>query len=98
MFRFFAALIVSLVVAGSASAQMACAKRTDILSRLDGQYSEAPVAMGLANNGGVIEVLSSPDGNTWTIIVTDTNGLSCLVAAGEYWGPAGPKQAAGKGI
>ena len=97
MFRFFAALIVSLVVAGSASAQMACGERSDILSRLGGQYSESPVAMGLANSGGVIEVLSSPDGNTWTIIVTDTNGLSCLLAAGEYWGPAAQKRA-DKGI
>ncbi len=97
MFRFIAALFVSLVVAVPASAQMACAERNDIISRLDGQYSEEPVAMGLANNGGIIEVLSSPEGSTWTIIVTDTNGLSCLVAAGEYWEPAAEEQA-GKGI
>ena len=97
MVRFFAAFFLSLVAAIPASAQMACAERSDIITRLGGQYSEAPVAMGLANNGGVIEVLSSPEGNTWTIIVTDPNGQSCLIAAGEYWGPAAEKQA-GKGI
>lgn len=97
MFRFFAALIVSLVIAAPTEAQMACAARSELITRLGGQYSEAPVAMGLANNGGVLEVFSSPEGSTWTILVTDTNGISCLVAAGEYWGPAGEKKA-DKGI
>ncbi len=41
--------------------------------------------MGLANNGGVIEVLSSGSGNTWTIIITMPNGVTCLLAAGEGW-------------
>lgn len=91
--KFLVILCTSVLVCFHAQAQMACAERSDILSRLDGQYSEVPVAMGLANNGGVIEVLSSPDGNTWTIIVTDTHGMSCLLAAGEYWGPAAQKQA-----
>ena len=35
--------------------------------------------------GGVVEILTSPDGNTWTIIVTTPQGMSCLVAAGEGW-------------
>ena len=97
MFRFFALLIGSLVIAMPAEAQMACADRSELITRLDGKYSETPVAMGLANNGDVLEVFSSPEGSTWTILVTDTNGISCLVAAGEYWGPAGEKKA-DKGI
>ena len=41
--------------------------------------------MGLANNGGVIEVLSSKAGNSWTIIITMPNGTACMIAAGENW-------------
>lgn len=97
MIRFFFAVLISLGLAFPAAAQMACGDRTDILTSLEGKYEEAPVAMGLSNTGGVIEVLSSPEGNTWTIIMTDPNGLSCLIAAGEYW-EAAKKIAAGEKI
>ncbi len=62
-----------------------CTARAEVLGHLDSKYSEAPVAMGLANNGGVIEVLSSRTGTTWTIIITMPNGVTCALAAGESW-------------
>lgn len=65
--------------------QLACAKRTDVLKHLSAKYTEAPVALGLANNGGVLEVLSSKTGTSWTIIITMPNGPTCMVAAGESW-------------
>ncbi len=84
-----------------ASAQIACSKREDVMKHLAAKFSEAPVAVGLANNGGVIEVLSTGNGSTWTIIITMPDGMSCLVAAGQEWEtlpdapeavvPSGPK-------
>lgn len=65
--------------------QPACTKRADVIGHLANKYSEAPVAIGLANNGGVIEVLSSHAGDSWTIIITMPNGTACMVAAGESW-------------
>ena len=41
--------------------------------------------MGVAENGGLIEVLSSQKGSTFTIIVTSPEGETCMVAAGEDW-------------
>ncbi len=32
-----------------------------------------------------MEVLSTGDGDTWSIIITTPKGMSCLVAAGEGW-------------
>lgn len=64
---------------------MACGARTDVMTGLQGNFSETPVAIGLSNTGGVVEVLTSPDGGTWTIIVTDPRGITCLMAAGEAW-------------
>ncbi len=66
---------------------MACSQRDDVLAQLGNKYKEAPSAVGLANNGGLIEVLTSDDGATWTIIVSMPNGTSCLLAAGENWQP-----------
>jgi hypothetical protein len=78
--------VLAFGLAQTASAQQpACTKRSDILSHLANKYSEAPVAIGLANNGGVLEVLSSQSGKSWTIILTMPNGTACMIAAGENW-------------
>lgn len=69
---------------------MACAPRADVLAGLRGRFSEDPVAIGLSNAGGVVEVLASADGATWTLIVTDPQGVTCLMAAGEFWEAATP--------
>lgn len=71
----------------NAAGNMACSDREDVLAQLGNKYKEAPSAVGLANNGGLIEVLTSDDGATWTIIVSMPNGTSCLLAAGENWQP-----------
>jgi hypothetical protein len=65
--------------------QMACSQRDDVLAQLGSKYKEAPSAAGIANNGGLIEVLTSDEGKTWTIILSMPNGTSCLLAAGENW-------------
>jgi len=62
-----------------------CDERTKVLGHLAKKYQEAPVAIGVTSAGGLVEVLSTGDGNTWTIIVSNPNGVSCLLAAGEGW-------------
>jgi len=68
-----------------ASAQPQCDQRENVLQLLSKKYKESPVAVGVTNNGGLVEVLSTDQGATWSIIVTTPNGMSCLVAAGEGW-------------
>lgn len=62
-----------------------CGQRATVLDYLSAKYSEQPVAMGIAANGGLIEVLTSTEGSTFTIIVTMPEGETCMVAAGESW-------------
>ena len=69
----------------SATPSRNCSTRANVLNHLANKYSEAPVAVGMAENGGVIEVLTSTEGGTWTIIITMPDGTSCMVAAGEDW-------------
>lgn len=68
-----------------ALAQMACDKRENILNHLKRKYEEVPSALGVANNGGLVELLTTEKGTTWTLIITLPNGMTCLVAAGENW-------------
>ncbi len=81
-----ACLLMLAACATPAAAQPTlCNDRADVLAHLANKYSEAPVAIGVTNGGGLVEVLATGDGSTWTIIVTLPNGTSCLVAAGEGW-------------
>ena len=74
----------SLSQGAAIAAPQACASRDAAIQHLAKKYAEAPVAIGLANNGGVLEVLSS-DGGSWTIILTMPNGVSCMLATGQSW-------------
>ncbi len=62
-----------------------CDLHDKVLAHLAKKYSEATVAIGVTNTGGLVEVLTTRDGSTWTIIVTTPQGMSCLVTAGEGW-------------
>ncbi len=77
--------IAASIASTPALAQSQCDSRDKILATLAKKYSEAPVAVGLTSKGGLVEVLSTGDGNTWTIIMSTPDGKSCLVAAGEGW-------------
>lgn len=80
-----AAVLFLLKCSGAYAAPMACSPREDVLAQLSEKFKEQPVSIGLANNGGLLEVLAARDGTTWTVIITMPNGISCLVAAGESW-------------
>ncbi len=62
-----------------------CDQRAKDIGHLAQKYQEAPVAIGVTASGGMVEVLTTGDGGTWTIILSNPNGTSCLVAAGEGW-------------
>ncbi|OHC74519.1 MAG: hypothetical protein A3G18_11170 [Rhodospirillales bacterium RIFCSPLOWO2_12_FULL_58_28] len=85
MSRFVIVLFVMTFVSLPADAQSLCATRLDIIDKLSSRYSEAPTAIGLADNGSVVEVFSSTTESSWTIIVTTPDGISCLLASGENW-------------
>ena len=77
--------VVFTVISTGAFAQNACFNRGDLVKHLDGKFDESPVAAGLAANGSILEVFVSPDGITWTIVLTKPNGRTCVMASGESW-------------
>jgi hypothetical protein len=65
--------------------RMPCHDTAEIAKQLSSKYEEAPVAFGLQSNGNLLQVYSSLEKDTWTVVSTTPNGMSCIVAAGKKW-------------
>jgi len=108
-FRFFGAPLLTLgillglaTVTGVKSAhsqqapptqRLACTAHEKMTQFLGTKFTEAPTSLGLASDGKVLEVFASEDGESWTMVATAPEGISCIVASGKYWQqvPAKPK-------
>lgn len=94
---FFVAGLIGMAMIGAASAlgsaetqpQQQCGDRDMMVRQLAEQYEEAPTAVGQINGDAVMEVFASEEGS-WTIIASGTDGISCVVFAGEGW-EGGPR-------
>ena len=62
-----------------------CAPRDKVIERLANHYGETRQSIGLGSNNAVMEVFASNETGSWTITVTMTNGLTCLVASGQAY-------------
>jgi hypothetical protein len=78
------ALLGSSLVSPADAAAKLCGDRGQILKRLEQGHDERPQALGLSADGGVLEILVSPEGG-WTILVTYPKRPTCVVAVGEAW-------------
>jgi hypothetical protein len=91
------AAFLALTAPGMAQAQSAlCGERTAIVDQLKTKYQETRQAIGLISNMSAAELYVSEKG-TWTMLMTLTNGKSCIIAAGHSW-DAAPTLAQGTGI
>jgi len=72
-------------VAATPSAAAPCGKRSDLMTYLADRFAEEPIARGETKDGSVIELLTSKDGTSFTIIRTTADGTSCLIATGSDW-------------
>lgn len=78
--------IAFLWMSGVAVAQASpkCVHRADLVKYLHDKYQEVPIAIGMINEGLIMETFGSPSG-TWTIFLTNTENVSCMVADGVNW-------------
>jgi hypothetical protein len=83
-FAAFALLGGTMLSQPAEAAPRLCGDRDQILKRLEQAREETPQALGLSGDGGVIEVLVSPEGG-WTILLTYPRRPTCVVATGESW-------------
>ncbi len=80
--------IGAVITAIPAHAQDNCAQRDQVVLRLQEDFAEQLTAGGLYNdteNTSVVEVWSSPETGTFTVMLTTPDGFSCIVATGTDW-------------
>lgn len=80
----------------SQAAVAQCGNRQQMVVILDKKFKETRLAMGLISNVSMLELFVSKTG-TWTILSTQTNGRTCIVAAGKSWITM-PAKVTGEGV
>ena len=55
-----------------------------MIKNLAKKYKEVPHGMGITSGNNFMEFYVSPSG-TWTALVTDVRGKTCIVETGEGW-------------
>jgi hypothetical protein len=79
------ALAIGLTAVEPAQAQPACAPHDQLADKLQSQFSEKPVGLGLSGRQRLVELYRSDDGRTWSLVTTNAEGVSCIVDAGVAW-------------
>lgn len=82
----FTAALMSCIVATSsthAAAGVQCGERKTIVAQLTKKFKERQAAIGLANNGRLLEIWASNKSNSFTILMTFPTMRSCIVTAGR---------------
>ncbi len=95
MHRHFAtlALTAGMAITSAPAWAAQCAKRDMVVEKLQNKYSEQLTAGGLhsaRNNSAMVEVWASPETGTFTVMLTNANGVSCIMASGTDWFAAEP--------
>ncbi|WP_170760937.1 hypothetical protein [Ruegeria lacuscaerulensis] len=71
-----------------------CAQREHVIAKLQDSYSEELTFGGLQKTRGaqaIMEVWTSKETGSYTVLVTQANGISCIVAVGTDFFEAIPK-------
>lgn len=82
-----ATLPIMLLWPAHASAQAGfCAPHTELVAMLEKKYQEHVVTEGVTKTGLVLIVYASNSG-TWSVIMANPLGLTCMIAAGIGYKP-----------
>lgn len=79
------AVALVFIVATYASAEHVTLPHEDAVEWLENRYGETSVAAGIDKDGNLVELFTTPEGNTWTMLLTEPNGLSRIISAGKSW-------------
>ncbi len=65
-----------------ALAQNNCAPRENVSAKLTDKYGEAPSFIGV-NSKGIITIWINQKTGTWSAVLTNPSGISCVVSVGR---------------
>lgn len=75
----------TLALAPPAQARTVCAERSIIVERLEGKFHESYQGAGLQSATSLLEIWSSDETGSWTMLLSHADGISCVVASGTSW-------------
>jgi hypothetical protein len=91
MFRSLTTLLTAAVLAAFSWPALAqptgpvCGAHAEIAGKLAESYREKRIGYGILADGRLLEMYSAAGGETWSLVVTWTSGMSCLMAVGQSW-------------
>lgn len=78
--------VLALPIAPPALAQNGlCGPHPALAGQLAADYGEQPVAIGLTNDGLLVEIFVADGRRTFTLLLTRPDGLACILLAGQGW-------------
>jgi hypothetical protein len=78
--------IILMILPFSVQGQIFCLERPVFAAHLLKEFQERPIAIGISNDKTkIIEIFASSQGETFTIVFTTEQGLTCSVIAGKKW-------------
>jgi hypothetical protein len=81
-------LVLASLIGGPLAAQTPnCAPREALITKLT-NVGEAQAAIGLDTKGSLLEIWASDATGTWTVVMSFSTGVSCIMTHGQNW--AGP--------
>jgi len=63
---------------------VSCATRDAVVDKLT-RLGEAQAGLGLNGSGQIMEIWASRNTGTWTIVMSWSDGRSCIMSYGESW-------------
>lgn len=80
----------------SQAANRMCGNRSSLVEMLINKYNETPRALGLSSSNKLAMEIYVSEKGTWTVMMTTTSGITCIMAAGNSWQqvaitPSGPQ-------
>lgn len=81
----FALPILLIPATGQAQMPPVCAPPQVLVDGLTEKAHETEIGGGTDFAGNLISVFRSADGKTWTIVLTQPGGRSCVVSLGADW-------------
>jgi hypothetical protein len=64
---------------------MVCGAENEIAAALRAGHMEEEAGHGISGTGSLWQLFTTRKGETWTLLLTEPGGLSCLIGAGTGW-------------
>lgn len=81
------AFLLALSPLAQGAEETTCLVRSEMIDTLVDEYGEQLAEVHKVQGEGLLEFHVSPEEGTWTALVTDEDGVSCVIAVGKGLDP-----------